>query len=189
MPDARLLIAVFTLIVLLTPAFAQNEPPNVQKLVIGVSPASQTVCAPAGGRATAIYMISTNIDITQNVTVASESEWISGEKNVYVTRTLYYPLTVSVPAGTPEGEYDLKFKICRMPDEKLNESLTSVACLLPSLTVNVSSGCPGVPAPEKKPDATYAIIFAVLVLAAALVLRQLVLRQASKPKKPGPERR
>jgi len=170
MPDARLLVVIFAFLISLTPALAIEE---TEKLVVGVSPASQVVCVPAGGRATAIYMISTNIEITQNVTVFSESEWISGEPYVYVTQTFDYPLTVSVPKGTPEGEYNLKFEICRLPDERLNESITSVACLLPSIAVNVSSGCSVEEKPNGTISAAYAIILAIIVLAAIFVVRQV----------------
>jgi len=180
MPDARLLAILFAFLIFLTPAFAIEE---TEKLVVGVSPASQTVCVPAGGRATAIYMISTNIEITQNVTVWSESEWISGEPYVYVTQTFDYPLTVSVPKGTPEGEYNLKFEICRLPDERLNESITSVACLLPSIAVNVSNACSVEEKPNGRTMIVYALSVAIIVLAAIFVVRQVSNIKGGKSRK------
>lgn len=166
MKTGIILLVLCILVGALTPALAQE----VQELVLGVSPASATTSLKAGGSDTLKFMISTNVDIPQNVTVGFEGpNWASAEKNVYFSNTYDLFVTVSVPKYTKEGIYDITMVVCRPPDEALGEPLTAYTCLSPSIVVNVTDSGP-TEWEEQMSAVKYPAIVMFIITAAALVL-------------------
>jgi len=127
---------------LAAPAFAVSETEDsnqtVQTLVLGVSPASVELNVTVGETARIKFLVSTNVDFDQNVTVGFiGSDWITSEKFITFINTHYLYANVSVPACEKEGTRSIRMVICRKPDPRLDEPVESASCLSPTITVNV----------------------------------------------------
>jgi len=133
----RLLI-LLTLVVLSVPAFAQET----ENLVLGISPASATLCLGAGDSSVIKFLISTNVNVPQNITINFRGpNWAESEKDIQFSNTYDLFVRVSVPKDTKEGIYDISMLVCRESESNLNESLLTEACISPVIHVNVSSEC------------------------------------------------
>lgn len=127
---------------LAVPAFAVSEPEDsnqtVQTLVLGVSPASVELNVTAGETVTVKFLVSTNVDLDQNVTVGFiGSDWITSENFITFINAYYLYANVSVPACEREGTTSIRMVICRKPDPRLDEPVESASCLSPTITINV----------------------------------------------------
>jgi hypothetical protein len=135
--------------------------------------------------ATTEFLVSTNVDIPQIINVSFMGPaWAQAEKDIQLINTYKMSVNVSVPSWTAEGNYKINMLICRMPDALLNESMSAKSCLLPTIDVNVSKGCPeGIVTEEEAGwrNAIQILIVAAAVLA-CLTAAILVLRKVSNIK-------
>ena len=123
-------------ILLAAPAAAFTQ--ETQMLVLGVSPADARVNVTAGSYATVNFLISTNVDLDQNITIGYlDRNWASSEKFITLSNTYNLPVNVSVPHCTPPGEYIIRMIVCRMADERLDEAVAAMSCISPKITVTV----------------------------------------------------
>jgi|GEM_PF-4555249 len=166
------LIAVFFILAASCPAYAQ-ETQEKEMLIVGISPAEQRMCLQPGDTDTAQFLISTNVDLEQNITIGFESSWVSGENIIYVERSAYYNVSVSAPEDTTEGEHVIKMRVCRVPDPRIDANIEAVSCIAPTIIANVSSACPRHVVQEEPPYLKYALMAAGLIIGAALVAWQV----------------
>jgi hypothetical protein len=173
------LLVLSLLIIVPTSALAQatDEKEN-QTLILGISPGGVNMCVRAGDNRTVKFLISTNVDVSQDIIVSFEGQnWVTYENNLQITHNQDYYATFSVPKGTREDLYGLKMLVCRAPlTNQTNATISEFSCISPYIQINVSSGCPAMATSVPVGNAFGAkdyILLAALGAAAVLVLYQV----------------
>lgn len=159
----RILIAVLAIAILL-PSIAYAE----EKFILGVSPASAVTCVAGGSSATLKLLLSTNVAVPENLSIGvSGPDWVKTDRYVYFTGVHDLPVVISVPNGTEEGVYTIKFLICSVaPEIPQGAGAESMACISPYMDVNVSQEC----MPEEQGAKVHPFGITILVAVAALIL-------------------
>jgi len=167
----KIFSAMLIAALILIPSAAYAE--EVQKFVLGISPASQAVCLAAGGADTLRFMISTNVDVPQNISVDFMGQnWAKAEKYLYFSSTQDIFVDVSVPKGVQDGMNRINMLVCRLSEEGTNETMDSTACISPYIDINVTEACASNGRKVQPADNGKYLWYAALIPAIALVVRQ-----------------